>query len=275
MTDKKSVFSAAQADLEAAEDLHNVPQTRSPSFRLAFADTDFMLRDELRGVRLELELLKADLALEDAEIESTIVVFGSARAPSPENVGESGLDPRSEDYREARRFANLVAESPLSDGQRCVIATGGGGGIMEAANRGAHEGGDPTIGFNIVLKTEQVPNPYITPDLCFQFHYFGLRKMHLLMRAKALVCFPGGFGTLDELFETLTLIQTGKVAPMPVLLYRSAWWKQMINFDMLVAEGMISPEDMGIFQYVESAEEAWKIVRNFHAISNTPQKAIR
>jgi uncharacterized protein (TIGR00730 family) len=273
MTDKKNVCSAAQGDLEAAENARDMPQTRSPSYRPAFADTDFMLRDELRGVRLELELLKADLALEDAGIESTIVVFGSARAPEETERGTP--DPRVDDYRQARRFATLVAESPLSDGQRCVIATGGGGGIMEAANRGAHEAGDPTIGFNIVLKTEQVPNPYITPDLCFQFHYFGLRKMHLLMRAKALVCFPGGFGTLDELFETLTLIQTGKVAPMPVLLYRSVWWKQMINFDMLVAEGMISPEDLSIFQYVESADEAWQIIRDFHTCSKTNREDIR
>ncbi|MFN3231353.1 MAG: LOG family protein [Alphaproteobacteria bacterium] len=264
MTEKDSPFPSAQQDLEAAESKQDIPQTRSPSYRLAFADTDFMLRDELRGVRLEVELLKADLALDDAGIDSTIVVFGSARGPAPDEEGGGQPGEKHEDYRAARRFARLVAESPPVAGQRFVIATGGGEGIMEAANRGASDAGKPTIGFNIVLKTEQAPNRFITPDLCFQFHYFGLRKMHLLMRARALVCFPGGFGTLDELFETLTLIQTEKVAPMPVLLYRAAWWKQLINFDLLVDQGMISSEDLKIFRFVETADEAWAIIRDFY-----------
>ena len=247
----------------------DLPQTRSSSYRLAFDDPDFLLRDELRGVRLELELLKADLALEDAGITATIVVFGSARAPAATADGGTPKGIRTDDYRAARRFAQLVAEAGPIGGHRFVIATGGGGGIMEAANRGASDTGEPTIGFNIVLKTEQTPNPFITPDLCFQFHYFGLRKMHLLMRAKALVCFPGGFGTLDELFETLTLIQTEKIAPMPVLLYRAAWWKRLINVDMLVDAGMISPEDTAIFHYVESAEDAWQAIRTFYEQDGT------
>jgi len=274
MRESDQQFPSARHDLETAKAGTDRPQTCSASYRLAYDDTEFMLRDELRGVRLELELLKADLMLEDAGIHSTIVVFGSARAPSPDGGRAGKPDPRIQDYEAARHFARLVAEQPPIDGLRFVVATGGGGGVMEAANRGAHEAGHPTVGFNIVIKTEQVPNPYITPELCFQFHYFGLRKMHLLMRTKALVCFPGGFGTMDELFETLTLIQTGKIAPLPVLLYRPEWWRRMINFEMFVEDGMISPEDLEIFHFVETAEEAWQAIHDFYAEDRPGQPPI-
>lgn len=271
MIDEDRAFPSARQDADAAERVRDLPQTRSPSYRLAFTDRDFLFRDELRGVRLELELLKADLALQHAEVDSTIVVFGSARAAAPESPNAKELDELADDYDDARRFGRLVAQAPAVNGRRFVIATGGGGGIMEAANRGAQEAGANTIGFNIVLQTEQAPNRYITPELCFQFHYFAIRKMHLLMRAAALVCFPGGFGTMDELFETLTLIQTGKIARIPVLLFRAEWWKRTINFDALAVEEMVSPGDLQIFQYVDSAEEAWQAIRDFYGDANGPR----
>jgi uncharacterized protein (TIGR00730 family) len=250
---------------------------------MAFQDLDFLLRDELRPVRLQLEVLKPELILQEQHIESTVVVFGSARLPDPETA-ESKLvsaqaeyaknndDPllakkvdvarkaleNSRYYDEARKLGHLISINTGKD--KLVVVTGGGPGIMEAANRGAHEAGIPSIGMNITLPHEQAPNEYITPDLNFQFHYFAIRKMHLLMRAKSLVAFPGGFGTLDELFETLTLIQTGKVQPIPVLLFGRAFWERIINFEALVDEGTISAEDLDLFVYVETAEEAWKII---------------
>jgi len=260
--DRDGAFPSAREDEEAARRLKDTPQTRSPSYRLAFADADFLVRDELRPVRLQLELLKPELALQEADIESTIVVFGSARAPSPEDP--SGDPERVRDYEEARRFARLMAEREHSSGLRSVIVTGGGPGIMEAANRGAREAGARTVGLNIVLPHEQAPNPYITPELSFQFHYFAIRKMHFLMRARALVCFPGGFGTMDELFETLTLIQTGKIIPIPVLLFREAWWRRIVDFEALVEAGMIAPTDLDIFHFVESADEASALIDRFY-----------
>jgi uncharacterized protein (TIGR00730 family) len=250
---------------------------------MAFQDPDFLLRDELRPVRLQLEVLKPELILQEQHIESTVVVFGSARIPDPESA-ESKLvsaqaeyakntdDPllakkvdaarkaleNSRYYDEARKLGHLISINTGKD--KLVVVTGGGPGIMEAANRGAHEAGIPSIGMNITLPHEQAPNEYITPDLNFQFHYFAIRKMHLLMRAKSLVAFPGGFGTLDELFETLTLIQTGKVQPIPVLLFGQAFWERIINFEALVEEGTISAEDLNLFVYVETAEEAWELI---------------
>jgi len=268
----------------------DTPQTRSPSYRLAYLDQDFMLRQELRPVRFQLELLKPDMILDEAGIDATIVVFGSARtgyAEDPQGVLEAAEaaareapdDPQAQArlkaarrvatharaYREARRFGQLCAEAGHRDpANRLVIVTGGGPGVMEAANRGAAEGGAPSIGLNIVLPHEQSPNPWVTPELCFQFHYFALRKMHFLMRARALVVFPGGFGTLDELFETLCLIQTGKARRIPVLLFDEAFWKRVISFETLVEEGMIAAEDVSLFRYVETAEDAWAIVEAFH-----------
>jgi hypothetical protein len=280
---KKSPFTSAHEEAAAARPCIDTPQCRSASYQLAFQDPDFLLRDELRPVRLQLEVLKPELILQEQHVESTVVVFGSARIPDPETA-ESQLvstqaeyaknsdDPllgkkveiarkaleNSRYYDEARKLGHLISINTGKD--KLMVVTGGGPGIMEAANRGAHEAGIPSIGMNITLPHEQAPNPYITPDLNFQFHYFAIRKMHLLMRAKSLVAFPGGFGTLDELFETLTLIQTHKVQPIPVLLFGQAFWERIINFNALVEEGTISSEDLDLFVYVETAEEAWELI---------------
>jgi uncharacterized protein (TIGR00730 family) len=247
------------------------------SYRLAFTDTEFLLREELRPVRMQLELLKPDMVQREQHIESTIVIFGSARVLPPEAAArlvelarESGdavalrnaqMRVRmSRYYEEARRFAAIVTTKSRGLETPIYVVTGGGPGIMEAGNRGAFEVGGKSVGLNIVLAHEQMPNRYITPELCFQFHYFGLRKMHFLMRSIALVCFPGGFGTLDELFETLTLTQTGKSRARPVLLFDREFWTTLINFDLLVDTGMISPEDLKLFHFVETAEEAWSVL---------------
>jgi uncharacterized protein (TIGR00730 family) len=261
---RPGAFPSARQDEQAARHFKETPQTRSPSYRLAFADADFLLREDLRPVRLQLELLKPELALQEANIVSTIVVFGSARTPPPE---DPTADPeRVRDYEEARRFARLMGEREQADGLRSVIVTGGGPGIMEAANRGAREAGVRTVGLNIVLPHEQAPNLYATPELSFQFHYFAIRKMHFLMRARALVCFPGGFGTLDELFETLTLIQTGKIEPIPVLLFREGWWRHIVNFEALAEAGMIAAADLEIFRFVESADDACAAIDLFYDV---------
>ncbi|MGD8328690.1 MAG: TIGR00730 family Rossman fold protein [Acidobacteriota bacterium] len=226
-----------------------------PSHRLAFEDVEFLHRDELRPVRLQLELLKPELLQQEQGIVSTIVVFGSART-DPDGKG-------SQYYEEARQFAALVSEHCQARGiRKFVITTGGGPGIMEAANRGAHDVGAKSIGLNIEIPHEQVPNPYITPELCFSFHYFALRKMHFLLRAKALVIFPGGFGTLDELFDALTLIQTEKMERMPIVLVGSEYWHNVLNLDYMVEQGTISPEDVQILSYVDRAEEAWQVIRD-------------
>jgi uncharacterized protein (TIGR00730 family) len=280
---KKKLFSSAQEAAISAQQHAEAPQCKSASYRLAFQDPEFLLLDELRPVRLQLELLKPELILQDQHIESTVVVFGSARIVDPQTAedrlvsAQAELGRNKQDrllirrveiarrvlensryYDEARQLGHLISSNTGKD--KLVVITGGGPGIMEAANRGAHEAGMPSIGMNIVLPHEQLPNPYITPDLNFQFHYFAVRKMHLLMRAKSLVAFPGGFGTLDELFETLTLIQTHKVQPIPVLLFGKAFWERVINFNALVEEGTISAEDLDLFNYVETADEAWELI---------------
>ncbi|HMX09521.1 MAG TPA: TIGR00730 family Rossman fold protein [Burkholderiaceae bacterium] len=251
------------------------------AYRLAFTDEDFLLREELRPVRMQLELLKPELVQTELGIESTIVIFGSARIPAPEaaeaalQAAQAGGDAQAQRraqmqldmsryYDEARRFGALVTERSRTLETPIYVVTGGGPGIMEAGNRGAHEVGGQSIGLNIVLPHEQEPNPYITPQLCFQFHYFALRKMHFLMRSIALVCFPGGFGTLDELFETLTLVQTGKSRRRPILLFGREFWSKLINFDHLIDTGMISPGDTGLFHYVESAEDAWRCLADHY-----------
>jgi uncharacterized protein (TIGR00730 family) len=256
---------SADEDRRRAARKEASPQTGSPSYRLAFDDPEFLLRDELRPVRLQLELWKPELLLTEHAIDSTVVVFGSARLPRP------GVDPaprppgvildQERAYNQARAFGRIVsAAGQLQPGERrrFVVVTGGGPGIMEAANRGAHDVGACSIGLNIVLPHEQAPNPYITPELCFQFHYFALRKMHFMLRARALVCFPGGFGTLDELFDALTLIQTGKAEPIPILLFDEAYWRRIVNFEAMAEEGTIAPEDVRLIIYVESADEAWR-----------------
>lgn len=287
---KTRVFPSAHEDAKRSSKITPTEQTLSPSYRLAYVDQDFMLRDELRPTRLHLELLKPELILKQEEIDSTIVVFGSARVSSLEEAKEhmesveAALEKRPDDpemqmelkvaqrrmknalyYEEARRFAQIVSECSQKDKKRqFVIITGGGPGIMEAANRGAYDIGTLSIGLNIVLPTEQIPNKYITPGLCFQFHYFGIRKMHFLMRAKALVIFPGGFGTLDELSDVLTLIQTKKIKPVPVLLFGKEYWRRVIDFEFMAQEGFIRHEDLKIFRYVGTAQEAWDVIRDFY-----------
>jgi uncharacterized protein (TIGR00730 family) len=261
------------------------------SYDLAFADPEFLLHEELRPVRMQLELLKPELIQREEKIESTIVMFGSARIldaeqaqaqwdaaqalpPSADREQAIRLAKRHQDmahyYEEARTFSKLVTEHSRQLETPLYVVTGGGPGIMEAGNRGAYEVGGKSLGLNIVLPHEQEPNPYITPRLCFQFHYFALRKMHFLMRSVAMVCFPGGFGTLDELFETLTLIQTGKCRKRPILLFGREFWTKLINMDHLVESGMISPQDTQLFQYVETAEEAWDLLRNQYGLGNNP-----
>jgi uncharacterized protein (TIGR00730 family) len=252
---------------------------------LAFADPEFLLRRETRGLRIQLEMLKPDLAQKERGIEHTVVVFGSARFRSEEEshlallkARESGdataiakaetLVRNAKFYEQSRALAHTITKfSALQPApQKLFICTGGGPGIMEAANRGAQEAGGISVGLNIALPHEQTPNPYITPDLSFKFHYFALRKMHFMMRAKALVAFPGGFGTLDELFETLTLVQCKKAKPVPIVLYGSSYWKRLFHPDVLVEEGVISEEDLDLFKYVDSVDDAWNFIRAFYEL---------
>ncbi|MDE2411086.1 MAG: TIGR00730 family Rossman fold protein, partial [Sphingomonadales bacterium] len=260
----------------------STPQTRSPAYKLAFRDTDFLLREELRPVRFQLELLKCEMLLDEAKIGSTLVCYGSARIPSPEKAEEliaaattperrkvaERLAANSKYYEEARQLAFIASRRQLVEqGMRqFVVCSGGGPSIMEAANRGAVEAGAETIGLNIVLPHEQAPNRYVTPHLAFQFHYFALRKMHFLLRAKAVAVFPGGFGTLDEFMELLTLVQTGKMKPIPILLFGREFWNRVINFEAMAEDGVINPADLELFRWVETADEAWKIICEFYDI---------
>jgi len=271
----------AWAELQNFSDQGNPLQ--ADAYRLAFADPEFLLRRETRGIRFQLELLKPDIEQIAAGIENTIVVFGSARFPAPQDARTALESARTHGdalavataergvrnavyYDQARLFARLVAQYSAGRpaAERLYIATGGGPGIMEAANRGAHELGAATVGLNIALPHEQHGNPYVTPSLSFKFHYFALRKMHFMMRAKALAAFPGGFGTLDELFEVITLVQTGKAKPVPIVLFGSDYWKRLINFDMLVEAGAVSPQDLDLFTYVDTPEDAWQAIRGFY-----------
>ncbi|MDX1776005.1 MAG: TIGR00730 family Rossman fold protein [Desulfobulbales bacterium] len=283
-------FPSASDDVRDAALCVVSPQTESESYKLAFDDLRFILRDELRPVRLQLEIMKPEIIQEELGVNATVVIFGGSRIPDPETAAkrvqeketQAKREPLSEEaslrvscakrvqaksnyYQEARELARLITESCLSDDDcDLIVSTGGGPGIMEAANRGAYEAGGKSIGLNIVLPHEQAPNEYITPELCFQFHYFAMRKMHFLMRAKALVAFPGGYGTMDELFETLTLIQTKKIKPLPVILFGEPFWTEAVNFDFLVQEGVIDPEDRYLFHFVEKAQDAWEIIRGFY-----------
>ena len=262
--DRNSQFRDSGTDRRTAEQVPDTPQTRAPAYRLAFNDPDFMCREELRPVRLQLELLKPEMILNERGIESTVVLFGGARIPDPahkETARTKTLADLSKYYDEARAFSRLITErSMASYGREFVVATGGGPGVMEAGNRGAYDAGGSSIGLNIVLPHEQAPNEYVTPGLCFNFHYFAIRKMHFLMRAKAVCCFPGGFGTLDEMFEALTLIQTDRMNRMPFLLFGEEFWRKIINWDALVEAGTVSPEDIELFQYVETAEQAISVI---------------
>jgi len=255
------------------------------SNRLAFADPEFLLRRETRGLRMQLEMLKPDLAQKEHGIEHTVVVFGSARFRSEEEshrelmrARESGdaraiaqaetLVRNAGFYEQSRALARIITQFSAQQApeHKFFICTGGGPGIMEAANRGAQEAGGISVGLNIALPHEQSPNPYITPELSFKFHYFALRKMHFMMRAKALVAFPGGFGTLDELFETLTLVQCKKAKPVPIVLFGSHYWKRLFSPQVLVEEGVISEEDLKLFTYVDSVDDAWHVIRAFYQL---------
>ena len=283
MTDNrppKRIFPTSKVDAQAAKHVPSSPQTESEAYKLAFQDTEFLLREDLRPVRFQLELLKPELLMNEANIASTFVFYGSARIPEPakadavvaaahddrqRKVAES-LKAKSKYYDVARELARLASGcGPDADGKHhYVVCSGGGPSIMEAANRGASDVGKVSIGLNIVLPHEQLPNIFVTPDLSFQFHYFALRKMHFLLRARAVAVFPGGFGTFDEMFELLTLIQTGKVRPMPIMLFGKEFWERVIDFEGLAEEGVISPGDLDLIRWCETAQDAWDYVSAYY-----------
>ncbi|MEM1196413.1 MAG: LOG family protein, partial [Pseudomonadota bacterium] len=263
----RKFYRAGEESRFAEEAPDRTPQTEHPAYKLAFRDTDFLLRDELRPVRFQLELLKPEMLLDEARVGSTLVMYGSARIPSPdqaqakidaakgkgafaEKVAER-LAAKAKYYEEAYKLSRMVSEKAIiEDGKRqFVVVTGGGPSIMEAGNRGASDAGSESIGLNIILPHEQAPNSYVTPYLSLNFHYFALRKMHFLLRARAVAVFPGGFGTFDELFELLTLVQTGKMKPMPILLFGREFWERVIDFEAIAEEGTISPKDLDLFQW--------------------------
>ncbi len=263
------------SDKRRAEGVPKTPQTLSPTYRLAYADTDFLLRPELQSVRLQLELMKVDMTLAELNIRSTIVIFGGARIPAPgaeawaarNPAQRASLEGASHYYEEARKFARMCSDyARKSDFEEFVVVTGGGPGVMEAGNKGAAEVGAPTIGLNIVLPHEQSPNQFVTPELSFNFHYFAIRKMHFLKRAKAITVFPGGFGTLDELFEALTMIQTGRMERIPLILFGEAFWRRIVNFEALAEFGTIAPEDMDLISFAETADDGWRVVSDFYNI---------
>lgn len=290
MTDERTPF-------DPEENLRKI--LASPTYRRAEDDPDFIKSPRLRPLRLQMELLKPEIIQENAQVNSTIVLFGGTRI-IPEDEARERLDAAKESlaaspddadlqrdvriaerilakspyYEEARTFARIVSEAQGDTLPRDnVIVTGGGPGIMEAGNRGATEAGSISIGLNITLPHEQAPNPYITPDLCFQFHYFAVRKMHFLMRARAMLAFPGGFGTMDELFETLTLVQTHTMRPIPIILFGKDYWERIVDFDAFVEEGTIDPKDVEIFSYAETADEAWSIIEAWYAEHGVPEQS--
>jgi uncharacterized protein (TIGR00730 family) len=268
---KRRNFATAREELQAKRDTPITTRYagEGSAYEFAYADNEFLTRRELRGARLQLEYLKPDLIQRELGIHNTIVVFGSARFKSPETA-VSDVDKRMlRYYNEARSFGKLVAQYSAQQAaeDKLYVCTGGGPGVMEAANRGAFETGEATVGMNISLPHEQEPNAFITPELCFQFHYFAIRKMHFMMRARALVAFPGGFGTLDELFETLTLIQTRKSERVPIILFNEQWWKKLVNFDFLVEEGTISKEDLSLVQYAENAQDSWRLIKQYYQLT--------
>jgi uncharacterized protein (TIGR00730 family) len=276
----KRIFPTSEVDARAAEHVPSIPQTESSAYKLAFQDSEFLLREDLRPVRFQLELLKPELFLNEANIGSTFVFYGSARIPSPDmadalvaaatNAEQQAvaerLKAKSHYYEVARALAKHASRCGVDEeGKRhFVVCSGGGPSIMEAANRGAWEEDRESIALNIVLPHEQLPNRYVTPELSFQFHYFALRKMHFLLRARAVAVFPGGFGTFDEMFELLTLVQTGKVRPLPILLFGRDFWSRMVNFEGLAEEGVISPHDLDLIHWSEDADEAWDFVSRFY-----------
>jgi len=282
----KRIFPTSKVDAHAASHVPSTPQTESGAYKLAFQDSEFLLREDLRPVRFQLELLKPELLLNEANIGSTFVFYGSARIPSPamaDALVEAAtndaqiavaerLKAKSRYYDVAYELARLASRCACDEEgkKHFVVCSGGGPSIMEAANRGATDEGRESIGLNIVLPHEQLPNTYVTPDLSFQFHYFALRKMHFLLRARAVAVFPGGFGTFDEFFELLTLIQTGKVRPLPILLFGRDFWSRMVNFEGLAEEGVIAPHDLDLFHWSEDAAEAWDFVNRYYERNPNP-----
>ena len=287
-TPPKRIFPSSKVEAHAAKHVPSSPQTESEAYKLAFQDMDFLLREDLRPGRFQLELLKPELFLQEAKIASTFVFYGSARIPRPEMADDliaaatndeqrriaERLKAKSHYVEVARDLARLASRCECDEeGMRhFVVCSGGGPSIMEGANRGAHEEGRESIGLNIVLPHEQLPNSFVTPELSFQFHYFALRKMHFLLRARAVAVFPGGFGTFDEFFELLTLIQTGKVRPLPILLFGREFWNKVVNFEALAEEGVIAPNDLELFRWCESAQEAWDYVMRFYEAHPKPPR---
>jgi uncharacterized protein (TIGR00730 family) len=285
----KRIFPTSKVDAHAASHVPSSPQTESEAYKLAFQDSEFLLREDLRPVRFQLELLKPELLLNEANIGSTFVFYGSARIPSPDMADAlveaatndaqiaiaERLKAKSRYYDVAYELARLASRCACDEEgkKHFVVCSGGGPSIMEAANRGATDEGRESIGLNIVLPHEQMPNSYVTPDLSFQFHYFALRKMHFLLRARAVAVFPGGFCTLDEMFELLTLIQTGKVRPLPILLFGRDFWTRMVNFEGLAEEGVIAPHDLDLIHWSEDAAEAWDFVQRYY--ERNPQPALQ
>ncbi|MEM7301259.1 MAG: LOG family protein [Pseudomonadota bacterium] len=272
-----SPFPHSGEDRRKARSVPETPQTKSPAYKLAFDDEEFLCRPENRPIRLQLELLKPEMLLAEKGIESTVVLFGGARIPEPggeawaakTDIARKNLEASSKYYEEAREFARIASrESAKSSYRNFVVVTGGGPGVMEAGNRGAEDVGAPSIGLNIVLPHEQAPNKHVTPELCFNFHYFAIRKMHFLMRARAIAVFPGGFGTMDEFFETLTLIQTGRMDRVPVLLFGEKFWGRVINLDALAEEGTISPDDVDLFTIVDTAEQGWAEIARYYGLDS-------
>ncbi|HET8535062.1 MAG TPA: LOG family protein [Sphingomicrobium sp.] len=279
-TPPKRIFPSSKVEAHAAKHVPSSPQTESEAYKLAFQDLDFLLREDLRPVRFQLELLKPELFLQEAKIGSTFVFYGSARIPSPENADALIAAATNDQQRRiaerlkakahyveiARELARLASRCQTDDEglRQFVVCSGGGPSIMEGANRGAHDEGKESIGLNIVLPHEQLPNTFVTPELSFQFHYFALRKMHFLLRARAVAVFPGGFGTFDEFFELLTLIQTGKVRPLPILLFGRDYWDRVVNFEAMAEEGVIAPNDLDLIHWSEDAQEAWDYVVRFY-----------
>lgn len=276
---RHSSLRTSQQDIDAVRHTPSTPQTRSPTYRLAFSDEDFLTSEDLRGLRFQLEYMKPEMRLREAGINSTVVLFGGARIPEPgkpawaakTETARRNLEANARYYDEARAFARLASEAARETGfHDFIVVTGGGPGVMEAGNRGAADVGAPSIGLNIVLPHEQAPNPYVTPELTFNFHYFATRKIHFLVRARVVAIFPGGFGTLDEFFETLTLIQTGRMERVPLLLFGRAFWGRVLNLEALAEEGTISPDDLALFSVVDTAEEAWAIVEEAYDLVRSP-----
>ena len=271
----------SRQDIDTTRRIPRTPQTEASAYRLAFSDEEFMTSEDLRGVRFQLEYLKPELMLRERGINSTVVLFGGARIAEPgtdpwaaqTEIARKNLKASARYYDEARLFAQYASlTSKALDHKEYVVVTGGGPGVMEAGNRGASEVDSPSIAFNIVLPHEQAPNRYVSPEFCFNFHYFATRKIHFLLRARAVAIFPGGFGTLDEFFETLTLIQTGRMERVPLILFGKKFWDRALNLEVLEEEGTISPGDTDMYTTVDSAEEGWDVVREFY---NLPKLSLK